>query len=88
MDKAASTVSSPISILLIEDNEHDRAAFERALQNSSLAFSVSVCEKAEKALHKLAADRNAYDLVVVDYGVAVVLVQDFGAEEMDVGARR
>ena len=60
-------VSAPISILLIEDNEHDRAAFERALRNAEKTFRISVCQKAEEALDKLAADKHAYDLVVVDY---------------------
>ena len=75
--KAHSTVSSTISILLIEDNVHDRAAFERALHNSSIAFSVSVCDKAEEALHELAAGRNAYDLVVVDYDLPGMNGMDF-----------
>ena len=77
IDITPSTVSSPIRILLIEDNEHDRAAFERALRNSEMPLSVSVFEKAEKALHELADGRNAYDLVVVDYDLPGMTGMDF-----------
>ncbi len=55
LDKTRDSVSSPISILLIEDNEHDRAAFERALRKSATVFEVSVCERAEEALDMLSA---------------------------------
>jgi len=77
IDKPTSTLSSPISILLIEDNAHDRATFERALHNSSIAFSVSVCENAETALPEMAAGRNSYDLVVVDYDLPGMTGMDF-----------
>ncbi len=67
LDKTRDSVSSPISILLIEDNEHDRAAFERALRKSATVFEVSVCERAEEALDMLSAGKDFFDLVVVDY---------------------
>jgi signal transduction histidine kinase len=72
-----SSASSPINILLIEDNEHDRAAFARALRKSEKAFRISVCEKAEKALHKLTAGKGVYDLVVVDYDLPGMTGMDF-----------
>jgi signal transduction histidine kinase len=72
-----SSVPLPISILLIEDNEHDRAAFERALHNSGGAFRVSVCEKAENALDMLAAGTDSYDLVVLDYDLPGMNGMDF-----------
>ena len=76
-DKTPSTGSSPIRILLIEDNAHDRASFERALHHSGIAFSVSAFEKAEAALPELADGRNAYDLVVVDYNLPGITGMDF-----------
>ena len=63
-DKSHDSAPSSISILLIEDNEHDRRAFERAVHKSEKAFRVSVCEKAEKALDKLSAGKIAYDLAI------------------------
>jgi PAS domain S-box-containing protein len=77
MDKVQDSVSSPINILLIEDNEHDRAAFERALRKSETAFKISVCERAEEALDKLAASKNSFDLVVVDYDLPGMNGMDF-----------
>ena len=71
------SVSSTISVLLVEDNEHDRMAFERSMNISGKTFSVSVCEKAEKALDKLADGKNAYDLVVVDYDLPGMNGLDF-----------
>jgi signal transduction histidine kinase len=76
-DNIHGSASSPIRILLIEDSEHDRAAFERALHNSGGAFRISVCEKAENALGKLAAGKNSYDLVVVDYDLPGMNGMDF-----------
>ena len=69
--------SSTISVLLVEDNEHDRMAFERSMNKAGTTFSVSVCEKAEKALDKLADGKNVYDLVVVDYDLPGMNGLDF-----------
>lgn len=60
-------IDSPIRVLLVEDNEHDRLAFERSLHNSDAAFEIAVCERAEEALVELTAAKNSFDLVVVDY---------------------
>jgi signal transduction histidine kinase len=76
-DDTQSFASSHISILLIEDNEHDRAAFARALRKSKSIFRISVCDKAENALHRLTASREAYDLVVVDYDLPGMTGMDF-----------
>ena len=76
-DKIQNTTSSRISILLIEDNEHDRMAFARALHNSGTAFNISICEKAEKALDKFEAGQDAYDLVVIDYDLPGMNGLDF-----------
>ena len=37
-----------LHILLVKDNAHDRVAFQRAVQKSDLACSLTVCEDAEK----------------------------------------
>ena len=58
-DKARNTALSPIRILLVEDNEHDRVAFRRALRNSEAAFEISVCERAEDALDMIPANKES-----------------------------
>jgi signal transduction histidine kinase len=75
--KSHNSIARPISVLLIEDNEHDRIAFARSLHNSGKEFHISNCEKAEKALEKFAADLKAYDLVVVDYDLPGMNGLDF-----------
>jgi len=60
-------IPSSVSVLVAEDNEHDRAAFERALRRSEIAFKISVCERAEDVLDKIKASKDPFDLVVVDY---------------------
>jgi PAS domain S-box-containing protein len=84
IDETQNSVSSPIRILLIEDNEHDRTAFERALRKSETAFEISVCEKAEEALDKLPANKDLFDLVVVDYDLPGMTGMDFYREQQHV----
>lgn len=60
------TDATPIRVLLVEDSEHDRIAFERALHKSDLAFELSHCERAEEIPAALQPAAGAYDLVVVD----------------------
>ena len=56
-------------ILLVEDNEHDRAAFHRALRKSEITCQISECHKAEQALELLCSGERSFDLVVIDYGL-------------------
>ena len=60
------TPSSPIRILLVEDNEHDQIAFLRALQKSETPFEVTVCERAEVIPAVLQAGSESVDIVVID----------------------
>jgi len=76
-DEARNPISSPIRILLIEDDEHDQFAFERSLRNSETAFEISVCERAEEALKILPANKDSLDLVVVDYDLPGITGMDF-----------
>jgi len=77
MDKARNYISSPISILLIEDDEHDQFAFKRSLRNSATAFEISVCERAEEALEIIAASKASFDVVVADYDLPGMTGMDF-----------
>lgn len=62
------TISSPLRILLVEDNEHDRLAFRRAFEKAQAAYEITECVRAEDALERLRADASSFDLVVVDHG--------------------
>jgi two-component system cell cycle sensor histidine kinase/response regulator CckA len=61
--------SSPLRILLVEDNEHDRVAFCRAFQKSEASCEITECVQAEEALERLRADASSFDLAVVDHGL-------------------
>ena len=56
-----------LKILLVEDNEHDRIAFHRAVGKEGRTFQLTKCERGEEALDRLLADPSAADVVVVDY---------------------
>lgn len=62
----ADLASNELRILLVEDNEHDRIAFIRAMRSCVNPCSVDSCERAGDVLARLAAAPAAFDLVVVD----------------------
>jgi signal transduction histidine kinase len=62
-DRAPST---PIRILLVEDNEHDQIAFQRALAKSDTPFEVTICERAESISAVMQTGVEAVDIVVID----------------------
>ena len=59
----------PLRILLIEDNEHDRIAFTRALRTCASLCVICPCVRTEEALALLAPVPLAFDIVVVDYNL-------------------
>jgi len=63
----AITTRAELRILLVEDNEHDRIAFVRALRACPHRHTIDTCVRADEALARLAATPQAFDLVVVDY---------------------
>jgi len=65
MDKSAQT----LHILLVEDNEHDRLAFYRALEKSRIKCEIITHERAEDAIKRISADESSLDLVVIDHGL-------------------
>jgi PAS domain S-box-containing protein len=71
---------SLIRILLVEDNEHDRAAFRIALQKRQVACEITEFVRAEKALERLLGDSSSFDVVVVDYGLPGMSGLDFCTE--------
>jgi signal transduction histidine kinase len=60
---------SPLRILLVEDDEHDRIVFRRAFQNSEVACEITECVRGEEALERLHTDASSLDLVVIDHGL-------------------
>jgi PAS domain S-box-containing protein len=64
-----SRTSSPLRILLVEDNKHDRLAFCRAFKKSQVASEITECLRAEEALERVRADPSWFDLVVIDHGL-------------------
>lgn len=68
-DLQAQKASSKLRILLVEDNEHDRIAFTRALRACTEPHSIHYCERANEALAVLANTPPAFDIIVVDYNL-------------------
>jgi len=66
-DHKHTKTSSPLRILLVEDDEHDRVAFRRAFQKGQIACEITECIWAEDALLQLLADASLFDLVIIDY---------------------
>jgi hypothetical protein len=61
--------SSPLRILLVEDEEHDVVVFRLAFQKSQVACEITKFERAEEALERLRTDASSFDLVVIDYAL-------------------
>ena len=68
---------SQLKILLVEDDEHDRKAFLRALRVSGIECEITECERACTALGLIRADPSCYDLVVVDHHLPGLFGIDF-----------
>jgi diguanylate cyclase (GGDEF)-like protein len=68
---------SHLKILLVEDDEHDRMAFLRALRVSEIECEITECERACDALGLIRADPSCYDLVVVDHHLPGLFGIDF-----------
>ena len=61
--------SSPLRILLVEDNEHDRLAFRLAFQKSQVSCEITEYIRAEEALERLCTDASSFDLAVIDHAL-------------------
>lgn len=56
-----------LNILLVEDNEHDRAAFHRAFRGVEYTCDITDCVRAPEAVALIEADPSSFDVVVVDH---------------------
>jgi len=61
--------SSPLHILLVEDEEHDRTAFRRVFRKSQVSHEITECIWAEEALERLRTDTSSFDLAVIDHAL-------------------
>jgi PAS domain S-box-containing protein len=60
---------SPLRILLVEDDPHDRVAFRRVFEKSPVACEITECTWAEEALLQVLADASLFDVVVIDHSL-------------------
>ena len=51
----------------MEDDEHDRAAFQRAFKKSAVAVEIQACVRAEEALENLSETASSFDIIVTDF---------------------
>jgi PAS domain S-box-containing protein len=65
----ASETSPLRRILLVEDSEHDRTAFDRAWKNSDVPSEITYCFRAEEVLARFDAAETSFDLVVADHSL-------------------
>jgi len=61
--------SSPLRIVLVEDNKNDRLLFREAFQKSEVPLEIAECARAEEALELLGADASSFDVVAVDHNL-------------------
>ncbi len=57
---------SPIHLLLVDDNEHDRIAFRRSLEKAKIAYNIIEFFHAEEALDYIHCNPYSIDLLVSD----------------------
>ena len=67
----------PMHILLIEDNEHDRVVFQRAMKKACAGCHITVCQRAEEAENLLKRADKSFDLVVLDFDLPGMNGLDF-----------
>jgi signal transduction histidine kinase len=75
--------SSPIHILLVEDEEHDRTAFRRVFQKSEISHEITECMWAEEALERLRTDTPSFDIAVIDHALPGMSGLDLCRELLD-----
>ena len=71
---------TPLRILLVEDSEHDRIAFHRALKKCPVPYTVTEFIRAEEALGNLRDKGADFDIIVSDHGLPGMTGLDFCRE--------
>ena len=75
--------SSPLRIVLVQDNENDRLLFRRAFQKSDVSCEIIECSRAEEALEQLGADAQSFDVVAVDNNLPGISGMDLCRKLLD-----
>jgi hypothetical protein len=57
------------SFFMVEDNEHDRIAFQRAMSKGCVDCNLAICERAEEGENLLNSPDDTFDLVVLDFNL-------------------
>lgn len=71
------SLPDPLHILLVEDNEHDRIAFRRAMNKNGVSFRMEEYDRGEEALNLLSENPARSDVVVVDYDLPGITGLEF-----------
>lgn len=74
---------SRMNILLVEDNEHDRAAFHRAFREVDYDYAITDCVRAPEAIILMQTDPALFDIVVVDHHLPCQYGLDLCRELLD-----
>jgi PAS domain S-box-containing protein len=74
-----------LRILLVEDNEHDRLAFQRALRKSQASCAITECVRAEEAIKRLRTNTASFNIVVVDHNLPGMTGLDLCRELLEEG---
>ncbi len=56
-----------LNILLVDDDEIDILAFERALKKAEIPYKIETCTYAAEALQLVDENQNAFDAIFIDY---------------------
>ncbi len=56
-----------LNILLVDDDEIDILAFERALKKAEIPYKIETCTYAAEALQLLEETQNSFDAIFIDY---------------------
>jgi DNA-binding response OmpR family regulator len=75
--------STPLRILLVEDDKHDSAFFIRGFRRSHVSCEITGCERGEEALELLRTDSQSFDLAVIDHGLPGISGLDLCKELLD-----
>jgi len=75
--------SSPLRIVLVQENENDRLLFRRAFQKSDVSCEIIEFSRAEEALEQLGADASSFDVVAVDHNLPGISGMDLCRKLLD-----
>jgi diguanylate cyclase (GGDEF)-like protein/PAS domain S-box-containing protein len=69
-----------MNILLVEENEDDRAAFRRAFKEYPATYGITECVRAPEVLFLIEKDPSAFDVVVIDHNLPCLFGLDLCKE--------